>query len=142
MNVWRITFEKHTLYYPYQTENQLKSLSYARHIVISNTTLYKQKFGLHMGSLLTGVQTYTHLEFLESGPFKYIIPSNSNYFRDIDDILLIYPQELNWIKITDRLNNIEPSIKFSHELESNNFLCILNVLLVRKKIQIWIQSLQ
>ena len=35
----------------------------------------------------------------------------------IYDILLIYPQEFNLIKITDRLNNIESNIKFTHELE-------------------------
>ena len=33
--------------------------------------------------------------FLDSGPFKYIIPINSNYIRYIDDILLIYLREFN-----------------------------------------------
>ena len=57
-----------------------------------------------MGSPLSGVLTCIYQEYLESGPFKYIIPSNSNYFRYIDDILLIDPQELDLVKITDRLN--------------------------------------
>ena len=81
-----------------------------------------------MGSPLSGILTCICFEFLESGPFKYIIPSNSNYFQYIDDILLIYPQELNLIRITNRLNNIEPFIKVTRELESNKSLPFLDVL--------------
>ena len=58
---------------------------------------------------ICGVLACIYLEFLESGPFKYIIPSNSNYFRYIDDIQLIYPQELRLVKITDGLKKIEPT---------------------------------
>ena len=79
-----------------------------------------------MGSLLSGILACIYLEFLESGPFKYIIPNNSSYFRYIGNILLIYPQELNSKRITDRLNDIEPSIKFIYELESNNTLPFLD----------------
>ena len=32
------------------------------------------------------------LIFLESGPFEFITPKDSNYFWYIDDILLIYPR--------------------------------------------------
>ena len=75
-----------------------------------------------MSSLLSVVLAWIYLEFLEPVPFKYIIPSNSNYFLYIDDILLIYPQELDLTKITDRLIKIEPMIKFTHELETYNSL--------------------
>ena len=71
-----------------------------------NNTFYKEKLGLPMGSPLSGVLACICLEFLESGPFKYMIPCNSNYFRYIDDILLIYPQELDLVKINDRMNKI------------------------------------
>ena len=53
------------------------------------------------------------LEYVEFGPFKCIISNTACYFRYIDDILLIYPQS-----ITDRLNNVKPSIKFTYEIES------------------------
>ena len=43
--------------------------------------------------------------------------SDFNYFRYIDNILLIYLQELNSKLIPERLNSREPSIKFTHELE-------------------------
>ena len=63
--------------------------------------------------------------------FKYIIPSNSNYFRFIDDILLIYPQEYHLVKITDRLNKMEATVNFTHELLTNNSLPFLDDLLIR-----------
>ena len=87
-----------------------------------NNIYYRQKFGLPMGSPLSAVLACLYLEFLESGPFRYIIPKNSSYFRYIDDILLIYPQELDIEKITDSLNKIDHTIKFMHKLESNNSL--------------------
>ena len=73
---------------------------------------------------------FTFLKLLQTNIFSWI-PCNSNNFKYIDDILLIYRQELNLIKITDRLNNIEPTMKFPHELEANNFLLFLDVLLIR-----------
>ena len=78
-------------------------------------------------SLVKLLHTF-YLKFLESGPFKYIIPNTVCYFRYID-ILLIYPQDLYLHSITDRLNNVEPSIKFTYELESNNTLAFLDILL-------------
>ena len=84
-----------------------------------------------MGSALGRVLAYIYLEFLESGPFRYIIPNTARYFRYIDDILHIYPQNLDLHSITKRLNNVEPSIKFTYELESNITLPFLDILLVR-----------
>ena len=82
-----------------------------------------------MGSPLCGVLACIYLEFLEFGPFKYIIPNTAHYFRYIDDILLIYPQDLDLHSITDRLNNVE-RIKFTYELEYNT-LPFLDILLIR-----------
>ena len=84
-----------------------------------------------MGSPLSGVLACIYLEFLESGPFNYIIPNTTRYFRYIDDILLIYTQDLDLHSITDRLNNVEHSIKFTYELESNSTLPFLDILLIR-----------
>ena len=85
-----------------------------------------------MGSHHSSVLVWIYLEFLESDPFKYIITSNPSYSRYIDDILLIYPQDLNLNSIADRLNNIEPSIKFTYEFESNNILPFMDVLLIKE----------
>ena len=76
--------------------------------------------------LISRVLACNYLEFLESGPIKYIILNTAHYFRYIDDILLIYPQDLDLHSITD---NVEPSIKFTYELESNSTLPFLDILL-------------
>ena len=91
-----------------------------------NNTFYKQKFGLPMGSPLSGVLACIYLEFLESGPFRYIIPNTAHFFRFIDDILLIYPQDPDLHSITDKLNNVEPSLKFTYELVYNYTLLFLD----------------
>ena len=97
--------------------SKLKSVPFVRHIFISN--FYKQKFDLPMRPPLYAFLACIYLQFLQSGPFKYIIPNCTRYFRYID-ILLIYPQDLNLNSTIDRLYNVELSIKFTCEIESNN----------------------
>ena len=41
-------------------------------LFLTQNTFYKQKFGLPMGSLLSGVPAYIYFEFLQYGPFQYI----------------------------------------------------------------------
>ena len=84
-----------------------------------------------MGSPLCGVLAFLYLEFLESDPFKYIIPNTVCYFRYIDDLVLIYSQDLDLHSITDRLNNVEPSIKFTYKLEYNNTFPFLDILFIK-----------
>ena len=68
-----------------------------------NNKFYKQKSGLPMGNPLSKVLTCL---FLESGPIKYRLPSNTTCFRYIDNALIFLPQN---IKIEEKLNNVEPS---------------------------------
>ena len=49
----------------------------------------------------------------------------------IDDIQLFYSQDLDLHSITDRLNSVEPSLKFTYELEYNHTLPFLDILLIR-----------
>ena len=55
----------------------------------------KQRCGPPMGSPLSDVQAFFYLEFLESQPFKHTLPEDIQYFRYIDDTLIIYPKEHN-----------------------------------------------
>ena len=84
-----------------------------------------------MGSPLSGVLAWIYLESLESGSFKYIIPNTGHFFRYIDDILLVYSQDLDLYSFNDRLNNVEPSIKFTYEFEFNSTQPFLDILLIR-----------
>ena len=76
-----------------------------------------------------GVLGYVFLEFLESGPFKYRVPINATYFRFIDDKLIFLHQNLKIEEITEKLNNVEPSINFTYEKESNNSIPFLDILI-------------
>ena len=81
-----------------------------------------------MGNSISGVLARLFLEFLESGPFKYILPINTTYFRYIDDILIFLPQNIKIEKIAEKLNNVEPSINFTNEKGSNNTIPFLDIL--------------
>ena len=67
---------------------------------------------------------------MESQPFKHILPNDIQYFRYIDDILIIYPKEHSIPQIVQKLIQVEPSINFKYELEKNNSLLFLDILLI------------
>ena len=83
-----------------------------------------------MGSPLSGVLACLYLEFLEFQPFKHILPNDIQYFRYIDDILIIYSKEHNIFQIVQKLNQVERSINFTYQLEKNTFLLFLDNLLI------------
>ena len=96
-----------------------------------NNNFYKQKFGLPMGNPLSGVLACLFLEFLESGPFKFRLPKDAVYFRYIDDILIFLPENTKIEHIKNKLNTVEPSIKFTHETENNNSIPFLDILIIK-----------
>ena len=77
-------------------------------------TFYLQRFGLPMGSPLSGVFARLFLEMLEAGPLHKIFPANTTYFRYIDDALIIYPRrtKLDVLKKTSsiRLKKLSTSL--------------------------------
>ena len=77
-----------------------------------NKKFYKQKYGLPMGNPLSGISACLFLEFLESGTFKYKLPSNTTYLRYIVDILFFYAKTSKLKRQQKKLNNFEPSINF------------------------------
>ena len=82
-----------------------------------------------MGSPISPVLACLYLEFLESESFNKILPRTSTYLRYIDDVLLIYPRRTKLEELVNKLNNVEPSIKFTYELEVNNNLPFIDTLL-------------
>ena len=92
-------------------------------------SFYKQTSGLPMGSPLSPVLACLYLETLESGPFEYIIPRNSHYFRYIDDVLFLHPQNVNIPNLVKSLSSVEPSINFTFETEYNHRLPFLDILI-------------
>ena len=51
---------------------------------------------------------------------QYSLLNDIHFFRYIVDILIIYPKKYNIETIPNEVNNIEPTIKLTHELEKNN----------------------
>ena len=94
-----------------------------------NNNLYTQKFGLPMGSPISCGIACLFLELLESNPFQYIFPKNSHYFRYIDDALFIYPKNTNLPHLVQRLNDVEPTINFTYEVEQNDTIPFLDILI-------------
>ena len=80
---------------------------------------------------LSGVLACLFLDFLESGPFKYRLPSNITYFRYIDDILLFLPQDIKIEEITEKQNIVECFINFTYEKESYNIIPALDILVIK-----------
>ena len=93
-----------------------------------NNKFYKQKYGLPMGNPLSRVLACLFVEFLESSPFKYRLPSNITYF---DNILIFLPQNIKTEEIAEKLNHVEPSINFIYEKESNNTIHFLDILIIK-----------
>ena len=85
---------------------------------------------LSKSSPFRGVLTCLFIEFLDSGPFRFMIPKDSSHFYYIDEILLIYTRNYYLTKFTDRLNNIEPPLDFTYESENNKILSLLDILLI------------
>ena len=86
-----------------------------------------------MGNPFSEVLACLFQEFLESGPFKYRLPSNSTYFRCIDDMLIFLPQNIKIKEIAEKLNNVEPSTKFPYEKGSNNTIRFLDILIIKSQ---------
>ena len=80
-----------------------------------------------MESLLCGVLACLYLEVLESQPFKQILPNDTQYFRYIDSILIIYPKEHIIPSIVEKLNQVETRFNFTFELAKNNSSPVLYI---------------
>ena len=83
-----------------------------------------------MGNPLSRVLACLFLEFLESSPFKYRLPSNTTYFRYINDTLISQPQNIKIEEITVKLN-VEPSITVTYEKESHNIIPFLDIQIIK-----------
>ena len=92
--------------------------------------IYKQKFGVAMGSPLSPILANLCLEFIEKNHIQSL-PDNIKplfYVRYVDDIFIIYKHDdHSFNTFLDTINSIIPSIKFTVEYENNNTLPFLDV---------------
>lgn len=93
---------------------------------------YSQQFGLPMGNVLSATLSNIYMEFFETKIMKDILPANALWFRYVDDVLCLWPTNVNLDEFLPRLNSLVPSIEFTVEIEENCTLAFLDVLIHRQ----------
>jgi len=100
----------------------------------NNGKIMIQKEGLAMGAPTSGFIAEFFLQNLENIHLAYLTEKYkiAGYFRNVDDILLIYnPDHTNIQDITNDFNSLHPNLKFTTELETNNKLNYLDTTIHR-----------
>ncbi|XP_076059672.1 uncharacterized protein LOC143036309 [Oratosquilla oratoria] len=93
---------------------------------------YVQHRGLAMGSPLSAVMASLYMETLEVDKFIRIIGRGSKWFRYVDDILVIMPEESNINNKLRMLNDVNEHIQFTVEMEMEGKLSFLDTLIHRE----------
>ena len=100
-------------------------------------TVYKQKFGVAMGSPLSPILANLCMEFLEK-MYVQTLPDDIRaifWVRYVDDIFIIYQHgDEKFIEFLNFINNLIPSIKFTVEYEENGKIPFLDVLVIHDNI--------
>ena len=98
--------------------------------------MYKQVFGLPMGSPISGLFADMVMNELETDCLEKL-KSNHDvtpllYTRYVDDALMIVNK--NYIDIVlDIFNSYHERLNFTHELETNNSINFLDITIIREK---------
>ena len=95
-----------------------------------NNKFYKQKYGLPMGNPLSRVLAGLFLEFLESSPIGYMLPSGTTCFGCVSNVFIFLPQDIRVEKIAEKLDSVEPAVNFTCERGSNDMMPFLVILIV------------
>jgi len=106
-----------------------------------NGVTYKQLFGTPMGSPLSPVIADIVMQDLEEDVLNSLDFNIMTYYRYVDDIFLIAPQDKIDI-IFERFNNQHDRIKFTIENERNRSLSFLDLLITIKNSHIMIDWYQ
>lgn len=93
---------------------------------------YKQTDGMAMGSSLSPFMANIFMENLEQEAISQTDTPPKVWLRYVDDTFLIWQHGHDKLQIfADLLNSLRPSIKFTHEIESDHKLPFLDVLVCR-----------
>ena len=94
---------------------------------------YRQKFGMAMGSSLSPVLAGLFMEYFESELLPTILDHPLPWYRYVDDVFSLWPDNQNFQDFFQKLNSLHPTIKFKYEFEENKCLPFLDVM-VRKSL--------
>ena len=98
---------------------------------VFNGEEFVQHRGLAMGSPLSAVISCLYMKTLEINEYKRIIGKGSNWYRYVDDILVIVPKNTNLENKLRMLNTVNTSIQFTIENEVNGKIPFLDTLITR-----------
>jgi hypothetical protein len=99
-----------------------------------SNTCYRQEEGLAMGAPSSAILAEIYLQYIESINIYDILQKHNviGYFRYVDDILLVYNEEITNINLTlQEFNNIHPKLTFTIEKEENNKINFLDITIQR-----------
>lgn len=96
-----------------------------------NDKFYTQISGLPMGNCLSPVLSNIYMEFFEKYLLPNVIDFECTWFRYVDDIFAIIPNQVNLDMFLTRLNVLSPTIKFTLEREDVHGLPFLDTLVMR-----------
>lgn len=97
-----------------------------------NDAFFQQDFGMAMGGSLSPIMSNIFMEHFEESFVKTHRHTPKVWWRYVDDVFCIWPHGINHLhEFLDHLNSLEPSIKFTIELESDSQLPFLDTLVHR-----------
>ena len=98
-----------------------------------NNKFYKQIFGAAMGSSLSPIVANIYMEFFESLllPNIPLFRSIHSWFRYVDDILAIIPNNFPVMSFITQMNDLTPTITFTYELQNNNIISFLDLSIIQ-----------
>jgi len=118
------------------TKMNLSQFLYAIELVLSSAyfkfddKIYEQIYGSPMGSPLSPILADIIMDDLEINCLSKLDFKINNYFRFVDDIFMIVPNNKT-DEVLKIFNGYHHRLRFTHELENNNSLSFLNTLVIK-----------
>ena len=111
---------------PKQPFIELIELCVNNNVFQFQNSFYRQKFGIAMGSPLSPVLANLYMEYFESELLPSITPQPAIWYRYVDDIIALWPNEQDFETFFTQVNGLSPSIKFTTEWEVNGSMPFLD----------------
>ena len=111
---------------PKQPFIELVELCVNNNVFQFQNSFYRQKFGIVMGGPLSPVLANLYMEYFESELLPSITPQPALWYRYVDDIIAIWPNEQDFETFFNLVNGLSPSIKVTTEWEVNDSMPFLD----------------